>query len=528
MTRRRRIVSVGLKILAIFLVLLIYFAWPGRQTFTVSPETTYVTGPLDKDGYVDYVTALNERLSKGITPENNANVLIWRLLGPRPEGGNNMPAEYFKWLGIDPPPEQGNYFLRAANHSNSSSDLNSYESRKQFYDHLVEVAKSPWSASEEPELAVWLRRNEEPLALVIQASKRPNYYNPLVPNRAEDRSPGLIDARLPAVQLCRDLASCLQCRAMLRLGEGKTTEAWQDLLACHRLGRHLAHGGCLIEMLTGISIEQKACDAVVAFLGHAKLTSKRIAELQLDLQQLPPMPSVADKVDLFDRMLLLEIVLQIAQYGAPNSENALGPKSSLARTDTIRGRLFTRNVDLDPGLRVVNNWVDRGVAAMRLVNRLERAQEIHRFITDIGQLKRDVEETEGIGKMFMGPGGRGEFIGRTVVASLFPAADRIQTGADSLDQTRRNLRVAMALSAFHADAGRYPAKLEELAPKYLDKVPNDLFSDKPLIYKPNGNGYLLYGVGPNGKDDDGRTNDDDPRGDDIAVRIPAPPPRDNK
>src|SRR5438552_9539171 len=87
-----------------FLAALVYAAWPGRSTFTVSPETTYVTGPLDAHGYVDYVTALNERLRGTITPETNANVLIWKALGPRPEGGNGMPAEYFQWLGIEEPP----------------------------------------------------------------------------------------------------------------------------------------------------------------------------------------------------------------------------------------------------------------------------------------------------------------------------------------------------------------------------------------------------------------------------------------
>ncbi|HEV3447483.1 MAG TPA: hypothetical protein VG099_22775, partial [Gemmataceae bacterium] len=69
-----------------------------------------VTGPLDKDGYVEYVTALNERLGKGTTPEKNANVLICQALGPHPEG-SILPAEYFQWLGIDPPPEKGAYLV---------------------------------------------------------------------------------------------------------------------------------------------------------------------------------------------------------------------------------------------------------------------------------------------------------------------------------------------------------------------------------------------------------------------------------
>src|SRR5947209_7995811 len=63
-----------------------------KANFTVSKETTYVTGPLDKDGYVDYAAALNERLGKGVTPETNANVLIWKAIGPRPQAAKPMPA----------------------------------------------------------------------------------------------------------------------------------------------------------------------------------------------------------------------------------------------------------------------------------------------------------------------------------------------------------------------------------------------------------------------------------------------------
>src|SRR5437899_11635792 len=80
-----------------------------RGKFTISKETTYVTGPLDKDGYIDYAAALNERLSKGVTPENNANVLIWKAIGPHPEGAT-MPAEFFKLMGMEPPPGKGGYF----------------------------------------------------------------------------------------------------------------------------------------------------------------------------------------------------------------------------------------------------------------------------------------------------------------------------------------------------------------------------------------------------------------------------------
>jgi hypothetical protein len=61
-----------------------------------------------------------------------------------------------------------------------------------------------------------------------------------------------------------------------------------------------------------------------------------------------------------------------------------------------------------------------------------------------------------------------------------------------------------------------------LAPKYLKRIPSDLFSGQALIYRPNEDGYLLYSVGVNGKDEDGRGHDDEPAGDDLSVRIPLP------
>src|SRR5262249_44673721 len=54
-----------------------------KPRFTVGPRTTHVTGPLDRDGYVDYEAALNQLLSAGVTPANNANMLFWKAIGPR-------------------------------------------------------------------------------------------------------------------------------------------------------------------------------------------------------------------------------------------------------------------------------------------------------------------------------------------------------------------------------------------------------------------------------------------------------------
>jgi hypothetical protein len=47
----------------------------------------------------------------------------------------------------------------------------------------------------------------------------------------------------------------------------------------------------------------------------------------------------------------------------------------------------------------------------------------------------------------------------------------------------------------------------------------------PLIYWLEGKGILLFSIGPNGVDVGGRGAEDDPRGDDLSVRLPVPRPR---
>ncbi len=84
-----------------------------KGKFTISKETTYITGPLDKDGYPDFAAALNERLRQGVTPENNAAVLLWKALGPRPDG-ESIPPEFFRLMGIAVPPENDRYFIDLA------------------------------------------------------------------------------------------------------------------------------------------------------------------------------------------------------------------------------------------------------------------------------------------------------------------------------------------------------------------------------------------------------------------------------
>lgn len=66
------------------------------------------------------------------------------------------------------------------------------------------------------------------------------------------------------------------------------------------------------------------------------------------------------------------------------------------------------------------------------------------------------------------------------------------------------LLVTLALHTFHLENGRYPATLAELAPAYLKKLPDDSYGIQSTFqYHIQGKSYILYSVGPDGKDDGG-------------------------
>jgi len=81
---------------------------------------------------------------------------------------------------------------------------------------------------------------------------------------------------------------------------------------------------------------------------------------------------------------------------------------------------------------------------------------------------------------------------------------------DTLNETQNNLlTISFALRAYKVEHGQYPKALTELAPSYLHAIPADPFAaNGTLLYKLNGNSYILYSVGPDGKDDGGKASAD--------------------
>jgi len=494
-----------------------------RGKFTIGKETTFVTGPVDKDGYIDYAAALNKHWRRGVTAASNANVLIWQALGPRPEGGRPMPAEFYRWLGTQPLPEVGPYFVDLFPFLKQEFNIKP-QAANAFFQQQDKAQSRPWKAKDYPELASWLKANDKPLAVVALASRRPHYFSPLVPVKSKQGSSGLVGALLPGVQKTRSIAAALVARAMVRLGEGKPDAAWDDLLTCHRLGRLVGRGPTLIEGLVGLALNAIAVQAEQVYLDRGRPGAKKLQTCLEDLRKLPPLPSMAEKVGWGERFMFLDVVTQTDRHGIKYLEGLMAAADGSKPPQELADRIL-KDIDWDSALRNANRWYDRLAAALREKNRADREKKLDRIERELKALKQHLEDG-GLAPLFergkKTGKARGKVLGDLLISLLMPAVRKVQSAVDRVRQTEDNLFAAIALARYERANKRYPKDLRALVPKYLGQIPQDAFSGKALIYHPTNNGYLLYSVGVNGKDEGGRGYNDKPQGDDLSVRMPVP------
>lgn len=71
------------------------------------------------------------------------------------------------------------------------------------------------------------------------------------------------------------------------------------------------------------------------------------------------------------------------------------------------------------------------------------------------------------------------------------------SGQTAIDQ----FAIAIALERHWLRHRAYPERLDALVPAFLDRLPHDLFDGQPMRYRREGDGFVLWSIGFDGKDD---------------------------
>lgn len=76
------------------------------------------------------------------------------------------------------------------------------------------------------------------------------------------------------------------------------------------------------------------------------------------------------------------------------------------------------------------------------------------------------------------------------------------------DMQHQVLLTAIAAERYRLANGDWPKTLQDLVPEFMDDVPTDVYVDKPLRYRHEGDAIVIYSLGPDETDQSGRPYDE--------------------
>jgi hypothetical protein len=502
------------------IVAFLYQLFGPNPRIVVSEDTTVITSPLGDDGLPDYQAYWRELGREGVTHENNGAVLFWQAVWPgdlksqdrrlvsealgfenEPDASESLQPSYsmvvrnaiMLWrAGMErqEPDDDDATPITSQQHPNFSA----------WNQHAEEVfdfgMNHPWSSETIPPLADWIANNEKPFDLLQEAALRSKWWSPS-PSLLTDQYAGGIAIALPHIQSARDVARAFCVRSMWHAGEGRYQDAWADLMVNYRLARFVGEGHSLIGQLVAIAIDGITLDKTVTLLQHGELDAGFARQVLDDLMAMKGPSDMVRSLDKGERIMFADMVLTMARDGGQLTNFNYGTPLGIGYFEDL-------SIDWNVTLREGNRWHDKLVAAASLPTRKKRVKALADFDDELSRTASSTRSPFRFAASFMNTQVRSSLVSDTVLGLMLSAVSAATNAEDRANAQLDLTRVAAALAVFRAEQGEYPEKLEQLMPAVVAKVPTDLYSEKPFIYKrmPDG-GYLLYSVFENGKDDGG-------------------------
>lgn len=502
---------------------------PALPAIVPSPRTTRVTEPLDEEGYVDFIGALNAKLGTGVAPAENAAIPLLQAMGPS-ESNGRIPNLILKELGARPW-QAGDVDFQSYGELSKAANGENADAAREWTQQYDQALSGPWTEQQFPKVAAVLISNQRALDAISIAVQRPKYFRPLVRQQPTD---DMISILLPDIQESRDIARQLQCRAMLHLGYGRLNESRSDLLAMHRLAGHIAHGATLIEGLVGVAIDTMAMTKDIVWALHPDQTAESIAAYRAELKSIPWTGDFSQSLDLAERYMGLDVVQGIAR-GRGTSAFADGGLDQSASEDLIPGlglnsaqftqMLTAMTLDWNATLATMQPIYDDLVAIARIPSRTQRLAAIAAFDQRLAGYRRESTSLSGIvTNVFGGNKLRGQNFARMLASLLVPAVAQAREAEDRV-QTRLQVRdFFLAAVEYRLTEGTYPENLDVLVSKVADRSPIDVYSERPLRYMTDGTTLKIYSLGTNGIDNQGQTFGSGEGHDDLVFTDPPLPP----
>jgi hypothetical protein len=296
-----------------------------------------------------------------------------------------------------------------------------------------------------------------------------------------DRNP--LGTLLPHVQECRNIVSLLLYEAMRRNWKGDSNGALKYCCAALNVGRSIGDEPIIISQLVRIACNVMVCQAIERTLGQGEPSPEDMSQLQ----------KLLEKEDAFSGLLaatrgeraMLHQVFELVERGEIPLNMLEGLTSSSGRGDSQSDRL--KNLAIS--LWRMDTREDNALF-LSLMNR--RVKEVQLPMHEqIAKEKAFEQEVRGLPR------------NAVITRLLLPAMSKFSEAFRREHAYIRCTIVALAAERYRREKKAWPDNAEQLCPQYLGSVPLDPYDGKPLRYKREPDGVIIYSIGNDGVDNGG-------------------------
>jgi hypothetical protein len=276
----------------------------------------------------------------------------------------------------------------------------------------------------------------------------------------------------------------------------------ETCLAIARTAGHWQGKGALVEQLVGLSLSSLAHGEILSLFAHQKLSVAELQRLQEQLSQIYsegyPLINMEG-----ERLTFMDIVQRSFTDGGPGGGHLI-PGSwdhyidmSPPDPDEREKRLFM------PLFTAASMAHARRNATIAKANEIYDLQSKLAGMTPYQKHTSDLKTADEI--MYESWHGYRFFL----IGVFMPATARVSEIAYRARTYHEATVAILALHRWRLEKNQYPATLGELvAAGFLNELPMDPWSDKPLVYKKTDDDFILYSVGFNFTDDGGEYDRD--------------------
>jgi hypothetical protein len=254
----------------------------------------------------------------------------------------------------------------------------------------------------------------------------------------------------------------------------------------------------MVQQLVGLSINNLGHQEIFTILADRKLSADELQHLHEQLSKIYPGDYPSMNME-GERLMFMDIVQRSFTDGGPGGGHLIpGLWEELSNFyppshDDGDKRL------LKPLYTAASMVHARRDATVAKANEIFNIQSRNDAMTPY---QRHVSDIKTADEMFYESLPNYRFF---LIQMFMPATARVSEIAYRGKMGHEATKTIIAVLRWQLEKNQYPGTLDELVKAgFLDELPMDVYSDKPLVYKKTDNDFILYSVGFNFTDDGGQ------------------------